>query len=217
MHLGRSWNKLELQQVWCHSTAPKSGIHYLILWLSTAGNTEPWLCNSECFWGVWWTLFPKTFSLLLLNLLLMNAAEKIRIWRKGVDSDSFHPRFKSAEMRNKLTWVYFPYLQVSSTNILLRLLAYWLWCLVQSNRKLSTDVAMLKFSDIVLTLIVCCSDGKPETPTIIHVGRLGVEKSLDFLVKWVPASVNFYQISSPHCVLAWTLNILILDRKTCRQ
>lgn len=44
-------------------------------------------------------------------------------------------------------------------------------------------MAMQKFSDIVLTLIVCCSDGKPETPTIIHVGRLGVEKSLDFLVK----------------------------------
>lgn len=27
------------------------------------------------------------------------------------------------------------------------------------------------------------SDGKPDTPTIVHVGRLGVEKNLDFLVK----------------------------------
>jgi len=34
---------------------------------------------------------------------LVFAAEKIRIWRKGVDSDSFHPRFKSQEMRNRLT------------------------------------------------------------------------------------------------------------------
>jgi sulfoquinovosyltransferase len=32
-----------------------------------------------------------------------STAEKIRIWRKGVDSDSFHPRFKSQEMRNRLT------------------------------------------------------------------------------------------------------------------
>jgi sulfoquinovosyltransferase len=58
-----------------------------------------------------------------------STAERIRIWRRGVDSDSFHPRYKSAEMRHNLT------------------------------------------------------DGKPETPTIIHVGRLGAEKNLDFLAK----------------------------------
>ncbi|XP_024385518.1 sulfoquinovosyl transferase SQD2 [Physcomitrium patens] len=58
-----------------------------------------------------------------------STAERIRIWRRGVDSDSFHPRFKSAEMRHRIT------------------------------------------------------DGKPDTPTIVHVGRLGVEKNLDFLVK----------------------------------
>lgn len=145
MHLGRNWNKLELQQVWCHSTAPKSGIFYLILFFDfLQRETQSLGCAVlHVFLGVWWTLlFSKILTFLLPNPLLMNAAEKIRIWRKGVDSDSFHPRFKSAEMRNKLTWVYFPYLQVSSTNILLRLLAYWLWCLVQSNRKLSTDVAM---------------------------------------------------------------------------
>ncbi|KAJ7562219.1 hypothetical protein O6H91_03G059600 [Diphasiastrum complanatum] len=31
------------------------------------------------------------------------AADRIRVWRKGVDSDNFHPRFKSHEMRMKLT------------------------------------------------------------------------------------------------------------------
>ncbi|CAK9880512.1 unnamed protein product [Sphagnum jensenii] len=56
-----------------------------------------------------------------------STAEKIRIWRKGVDSESFHPRFKSKEMRNRLT------------------------------------------------------NGMPDTPLIVHVGRLGVEKNLDFL------------------------------------
>ncbi|CAM6010037.1 unnamed protein product [Sphagnum balticum] len=56
-----------------------------------------------------------------------STAEKIRIWRKGVDSESFHPRFKSQEMRNRLT------------------------------------------------------NGMPDTPVIVHVGRLGVEKNLDFL------------------------------------
>jgi sulfoquinovosyltransferase len=58
-----------------------------------------------------------------------STAEKIRIWQKGVDSDSFHPHFKSQEMRNHLT------------------------------------------------------DGVPDTPLIVHVGRLGAEKNLDFLKK----------------------------------
>ncbi|KAI0527708.1 hypothetical protein KFK09_003313 [Dendrobium nobile] len=57
------------------------------------------------------------------------AANKIRIWNKGVDSESFHPRFRNHEMRVRL------------------------------------------------------SDGEPEKPLIIHVGRLGVEKNLDFLRK----------------------------------
>ncbi|KAI9085395.1 hypothetical protein K1719_032651 [Acacia pycnantha] len=55
------------------------------------------------------------------------AANKIRLWSKGVDSESFHPKFRSHEMRLRL------------------------------------------------------SNGEPEKPLIIHVGRLGVEKSLDFL------------------------------------
>ncbi|BBH06246.1 sulfoquinovosyldiacylglycerol 2 [Prunus dulcis] len=55
------------------------------------------------------------------------AANTIRLWNKGVDSESFHPRFRSHEMRLRL------------------------------------------------------SNGEPEKPLIVHVGRLGVEKSLDFL------------------------------------
>ncbi|KAL2642868.1 hypothetical protein R1flu_010455 [Riccia fluitans] len=57
------------------------------------------------------------------------AAEKIGIWSKGVDSESFHPRFRSHEMRVKLT------------------------------------------------------KGQPAAPLIVHVGRLGAEKNLDFLRK----------------------------------
>jgi len=62
-----------------------------------------------------------------MNAVGASTAEQIRIWQKGVDSDTFHPRFKSQEMRNRLT------------------------------------------------------DGVPNTPVIVHVGRLGAEKNLDFL------------------------------------
>ncbi|CAH9101013.1 unnamed protein product [Cuscuta epithymum] len=54
-------------------------------------------------------------------------ANKIRLWNKGVDSHSFHPQYRSHEMRLRL------------------------------------------------------SNGEPGKPLIVHVGRLGVEKSLDFL------------------------------------
>ncbi|KAG0463351.1 hypothetical protein HPP92_018855 [Vanilla planifolia] len=57
----------------------------------------------------------------------VTTANRIRLWNKGVDSDRFHPRFRSREMRLRL------------------------------------------------------SCGEPEKPLIIHVGRLGVEKNLDFL------------------------------------
>ncbi|VAH71993.1 unnamed protein product [Triticum turgidum subsp. durum] len=52
---------------------------------------------------------------------------RIRLWNKGVDSASFHPRFRSHEMRVRL------------------------------------------------------SDSEPDKPLIIHVGRFGREKNLDFL------------------------------------
>ncbi|CAK9238453.1 unnamed protein product [Sphagnum troendelagicum] len=38
-----------------------------------------------------------------MNAAGASTAEKIRIWQKGVDSESFHTRFKSQEMRNHLT------------------------------------------------------------------------------------------------------------------
>ncbi|XP_073014468.1 sulfoquinovosyl transferase SQD2-like isoform X1 [Typha latifolia] len=55
------------------------------------------------------------------------SANKICLWNKGVDSESFHPRYRRHEMRIRL------------------------------------------------------SDGEPEKPLIIHVGRFGREKNLDFL------------------------------------
>lgn len=76
-----------------------------------------------------------------------STAERIRIWRRGVDSDSFNPRFRSAEMRLKIT------------------------------------------------------DGKPDTPTIVHVGRLGVEKNLEFLVdvmKRIPEARLVFVGDGPH-------------------
>ncbi|KAI8010758.1 Sulfoquinovosyl transferase SQD2 [Camellia lanceoleosa] len=61
----------------------------------------------------------------LLSLCL--CGNKIRLWNKGVDSESFYPKYRAQEMRIRL-----------------------------SNRE-------------------------PKRPLIVHVGRLGVEKSLDLL------------------------------------
>ncbi|CAK7324912.1 unnamed protein product [Dovyalis caffra] len=73
------------------------------------------------------TLVPSAAIGRDLEEARVTAANKIRLWNKGVDSESFHPRFRSHEMRMRL------------------------------------------------------SDGEPDKPLIVHVGRLGVEKSLDFL------------------------------------
>ncbi|PIA59314.1 hypothetical protein AQUCO_00400305v1 [Aquilegia coerulea] len=75
------------------------------------------------------TLVPSVAIGRELEAARVTAANKIRIWNKGVDAESFHPRFKSHEMRVRL------------------------------------------------------SNGEPEKPLIIHVGRLGVEKSLDLVKK----------------------------------
>ncbi|KAA3464844.1 sulfoquinovosyl transferase SQD2-like [Gossypium australe] len=73
------------------------------------------------------TLVPSVAIAKDLRAARVTAANKIRLWNKGVDSESFHPQYRSHEMRLRL------------------------------------------------------SNGEPERPLIIHVGRLGVEKSLDFL------------------------------------
>ncbi|XP_030449910.1 sulfoquinovosyl transferase SQD2 [Syzygium oleosum] len=73
------------------------------------------------------TLVPSAALGKELQAYRVTTANKIRLWNKGVDSESFHPRFRSQEMRYRL------------------------------------------------------SNGEPEKPLIVHVGRLGVEKSLDFL------------------------------------
>ncbi|CAN7004415.1 unnamed protein product [Brassica rapa subsp. trilocularis] len=57
------------------------------------------------------------------------AANQLRLWNKGVDSESFNPRFRSQEMQH---------------------LYYF-------------------------------RNGEPEKPLVIHVGRIGVEKSLELL------------------------------------
>ncbi|KAL6496187.1 Sulfoquinovosyl transferase sqd2 [Orobanche gracilis] len=73
------------------------------------------------------TLVPSAAIGRDLEAADVTSANKIRLWNKGVDSESFHPRFFSEEMRLRL------------------------------------------------------SNGEPNKPLIVHVGRLGVEKSLDFL------------------------------------
>ncbi|XP_039070346.1 sulfoquinovosyl transferase SQD2-like isoform X1 [Hibiscus syriacus] len=73
------------------------------------------------------TLVPSAAIARDLQAEKVTAANRIRLWNKGVDSQSFHPRYRSHEMRLRL------------------------------------------------------SNGEPEKPLIIHVGRFGVEKSLDFL------------------------------------
>ncbi|KAL4587271.1 hypothetical protein LXL04_000139 [Taraxacum kok-saghyz] len=73
------------------------------------------------------TLVPSAAIAKDLQQYKVAAANTIRLWNKGVDSDSFHPKFKSHEMRVRL------------------------------------------------------SNGEPDRPLIVHVGRIGVEKNLDFL------------------------------------
>ncbi|KAH6824785.1 sulfoquinovosyldiacylglycerol 2 [Perilla frutescens var. hirtella] len=73
------------------------------------------------------TLVPSVAIAKDLEAARVTAASRIRLWNKGVDSESFHPRFRSHEMRLRL------------------------------------------------------SNGEPDKPLIVHVGRLGVEKNLDFL------------------------------------
>ncbi|CAL5428435.1 unnamed protein product [Camellia sinensis] len=73
------------------------------------------------------TLVPSAALAKELEAARVTTGNKIRLWNKGVDSESFHPKYRAQEMRIRL------------------------------------------------------SNGEPERPLIVHVGRLGVEKSLDLL------------------------------------
>ncbi|GFY93192.1 sulfoquinovosyldiacylglycerol 2 [Actinidia rufa] len=68
------------------------------------------------------TLVPSAALAKELEQARVTDANKIRVWNKGVDSESFHPRYRCDVMRLRLT------------------------------------------------------NGEPEKPLIVHVGRLGVEK-----------------------------------------
>ncbi|XP_020245502.1 sulfoquinovosyl transferase SQD2-like isoform X1 [Asparagus officinalis] len=84
------------------------------------------------------TLLPSAAISRDLQAAEVITANRIRLWNKGVDSESFHPRFCNCEMRMRL------------------------------------------------------SNGEPEKPLIIHVGRLGVEKSLDFLKQGVTSAETLH-------------------------
>ncbi|KAI7994062.1 Sulfoquinovosyl transferase SQD2 [Camellia lanceoleosa] len=73
------------------------------------------------------TLVPLAALAKELEAARVTAGNKIRLWNKGADSESFHPKYRAQEMRIRL------------------------------------------------------SNGEPKRPLIVHVGRLGVEKSLDLL------------------------------------
>ncbi|KAG4400853.1 hypothetical protein GLYMA_07G146400v4 [Glycine max] len=83
------------------------------------------------------TLVPSAAIAGDLLAARVTAANKIRLWNKGVDSEKFHPKYRSHEMRLRL------------------------------------------------------SNGEPDKPLIVHVGRLGVEKSLDFLKRLPDARIAF--------------------------
>ncbi|KAG5253321.1 SULFOQUINOVOSYLDIACYLGLYCEROL family protein [Salix suchowensis] len=78
------------------------------------------------------TLVPSAAIGRDLEAARVTAANKIRLWNKGVDSDSFHPFIRPEYI-------------------------------------------------LVSYIFGLNSNGEPDKPLIVHVGRLGVEKSLDFL------------------------------------
>ncbi|KAJ0027556.1 hypothetical protein Pint_35215 [Pistacia integerrima] len=106
-----------------HTHVPVYIPRYTFSWLVT----PMWLVIKFLHRAADLTLVPSAAIAKDLEAARVTAANKIRLWNKGVDSESFNPRYRSHEMRLRL------------------------------------------------------SNGEPEKPLIIHVGRLGVEKSLDFL------------------------------------
>ncbi|XP_043702416.1 sulfoquinovosyl transferase SQD2-like [Telopea speciosissima] len=106
-----------------HTHVPVYIPRYTFSWLVT----PMWLVIKFLHRAADLTLVPSAAIGRDLQAARVTAANKIRLWNKGVDSESFHPCYRSYDMRIRL------------------------------------------------------SNGEPEKPLIIHVGRLGVEKSLDFL------------------------------------
>ncbi|XVF55122.1 hypothetical protein PTKIN_Ptkin06aG0010900 [Pterospermum kingtungense] len=106
-----------------HTHVPVYIPRYTFSWL-----VEPmWLILRFLHRAADLTLVPSAAIGMDLQAAKVTTADNIRLWNKGVDSKSFHPRYCSHEMRLRL------------------------------------------------------SNGEPDRPLVIHVGRLGVEKSLDFL------------------------------------
>jgi sulfoquinovosyltransferase len=59
-----------------------------------------------------YVIYCSLKSTILLKWYMLSA-NKIRLWNKGVDSESFHPRFRNKEMRSRLTYAFFlPFLSV---------------------------------------------------------------------------------------------------------
>ncbi|KAL3536494.1 hypothetical protein ACH5RR_004955 [Cinchona calisaya] len=106
-----------------HTHIPVYIPRYTFSWLVT----PMWLIIKFLHRAADLTLVPSAAIGKDLEAAKVTAANRIRLWNKGVDSESFHPRYRNDEMRLKL------------------------------------------------------SGGEPEKPLIVHVGRLGYEKSLDFL------------------------------------
>ncbi|KAJ0979612.1 hypothetical protein J5N97_015086 [Dioscorea zingiberensis] len=106
-----------------HTHVPVYIPRYTFSWLVT----PMWMIIKFLHSAADLTLVPS--AAIRRDLLAAHVTEenKIRLWNKGVDSESFHPRYRHHEMRVRL------------------------------------------------------SSGEPEKPLLVHVGRLGVEKSLDFL------------------------------------
>ncbi|CAL5344509.1 unnamed protein product [Camellia sinensis] len=97
------------------------------------------------------TLVPSAALAKELEAARVTAGNKICLWNKGVDSESFHPKYRSQDMRIRLRVTIIRF--VSGIRVLIP--------------KASIPNIALKKS--------------LERPLIVHAGRLGVEKSLDLL------------------------------------
>ncbi|CAL5411193.1 unnamed protein product [Camellia sinensis] len=103
------------------------------------------------------TLVPSAALAKELKAARVTAGNKICLWNKGVDSESFHPKYRSQEMRIRL--------RVTVGNKIR------LW-----NKGVDSESFHPKYRSQEMRIRL-----RLERPLIVHVGRLGVEKSLDLL------------------------------------